>query len=276
VGTIVGSALFNLLVIVGVACIAAPLFIRWKSVIRDLIFYLGSVGILLFSFKDGIIALSETIIFVGIYIVYLFVLGNWKKIDPLLDNVYTPTEDIPEKVKHRFHMVVEKLLSWTFPNMGKNPHLYPVTFVLSILYIGILSSILVELAVMLAEQLSVPNEIIALTILAAGTSIPDLLSSISASRRGFGTMAVSNAIGSNTFNILIGLGLPWMVYNLLTHSSLSVEAESINNSTWFLFGGVALFLVWLFLQKFVLKKGSGILLLLIYGTYLGYILFTFL
>ncbi len=67
--------------------------------------------------------------------------------------------------------------------------------------------------------------IIALTILAGGTSIPDLLSSLIVAKKGKADMAVSNAVGSNIFDILICLGLPWMVYILRTGQSVQVGTE---------------------------------------------------
>ena len=59
--------------------------------------------------------------------------------------------------------------------------------------------------------LGVPEFLMGLTVLAAGTSVPDALSSILVARNGQGNMAVCNVLGSNVFNILLGLGLPWLV-----------------------------------------------------------------
>lgn len=60
--------------------------------------------------------------------------------------------------------------------------------------------------------MKVPAIIIGLTVLAAGTSLPDTLSSVVVARKGLGDMAVANAIGSNVFNVLFGLGMPWTVF----------------------------------------------------------------
>merc|ERR1719440_1247045 len=61
----------------------------------------------------------------------------------------------------------------------------------------------------------VPDSIMGIFILAAGTSIPDCLSSIAVAKRGHGDMAVSSSIGSNIFDILIGLPVPWFIYTLM-------------------------------------------------------------
>merc|ERR1719191_2018806 len=64
----------------------------------------------------------------------------------------------------------------------------------------------------IGEMYEVPPSIMGITLLAAGTSIPDCLSSVAVARRGHGDMAVSSSIGSNVFDILIGLPVPWFIY----------------------------------------------------------------
>ena len=63
----------------------------------------------------------------------------------------------------------------------------------------------------MGDLLQISQAVMGLTFLAAGTSVPDLLTSVSVARMGFGDMAVSSSIGSNIFDILIGLPLPWLV-----------------------------------------------------------------
>ena len=66
-------------------------------------------------------------------------------------------------------------------------------------------------ATVLGDLIGISQAVMGLTFLAAGTSVPDLLTSVSVARMGFGDMAVSSSIGSNIFDILIGLPLPWLV-----------------------------------------------------------------
>merc|ERR1711988_1896366 len=66
----------------------------------------------------------------------------------------------------------------------------------------------------------IPDTIMGLTLLAIGTSIPDALSSIAVARRGHGDMAVSSSIGSNIFDILIGLPIPWFMYGAILRPSV--------------------------------------------------------
>jgi hypothetical protein len=89
---------------------------------------------------------------------------------------------------------------------------FPVTFVGAITWIGVYSFFMVEWATMLGEGAGIPDNVMGLTILAAGTSIPDLLTSVIVARQGHGDMAVSSSIGSNIFDVLVGLPVPWLLY----------------------------------------------------------------
>ena len=71
---------------------------------------------------------------------------------------------------------------------------------------------MVEWCVRIGCILNVPSVVMGTTVLAAGTSIPDALSSIAVARDGLADMAVANAVGSNVFDIWLGLGLPWLLY----------------------------------------------------------------
>jgi len=73
-------------------------------------------------------------------------------------------------------------------------------------------------ATQIGDVANIPPEIMGLTFLAAGTSVPDLLSSVIVAKQGKGDMAVSSSIGSNIFDILVGLPLPWLVYNIAFYS----------------------------------------------------------
>jgi len=101
-GTIVGSALFNILVIIGAAAMVKKAVISWQPVIRDVIFYSASIVWLLISFSDGSVSLGESIIFVSLYVVYIFAVLYWRKILPYVDNEKNDDEkeeDIKKPVK---------------------------------------------------------------------------------------------------------------------------------------------------------------------------------
>jgi K+-dependent Na+/Ca+ exchanger-like protein len=91
---------------------------------------------------------------------------------------------------------------------------YVVSFIMSIVWIGLICHFMVVLAIGVGEQLSISSSVMGLTVLSAGTSVPDALSSIMVAQRGLGDMAVSNALGSNVFDILLGLGIPYFLSNI--------------------------------------------------------------
>ena len=82
-------------------------------------------------------------------------------------------------------------------------------FFASICWIGVYSYVMVNSAEIIGNTLTIPPVVMGVTFLAAGTSVPDLLSSVIVARMGEGDMAVSSSIGSNIFDILVGLPFPW-------------------------------------------------------------------
>merc|ERR1719321_1711136 len=104
---------------------------------------------------------------------------------------------------------------------------YILTFLGSIFWIGVLSYYMVEWASKLGCMLNIHPAIMGCTLLAAGTSVPDAIGSLLVARNGQGDMAVSNAIGSNVFDILLGLGLPWVLNGLIYNTNLPVDADNL-------------------------------------------------
>jgi len=120
-------------------------------------------------------------------------------------------------------------LYYTLPDVQKarRKHLWPLTFIGSMLWLMWYSYLMVWWAIRIGEAWGVPDEVMGLTFLAAGTSVPDLLSSVIVAKMGMGDMAVSSSIGSNIFDILIGLPLPWLLFALSIGSdTLSIEVVS--------------------------------------------------
>jgi sodium/potassium/calcium exchanger 2 len=91
--------------------------------------------------------------------------------------------------------------------------LYPVTFVLSIVWVAIFSWVMVFCAEVVGAWTEIDPRILGLTLIAAGTSVPDLLTSVIVTLNGHGDMAISSSIGSNIFDVTVGLPVPWLVYH---------------------------------------------------------------
>jgi Ca2+/Na+ antiporter len=96
---------------------------------------------------------------------------------------------------------------------GRMPHhICYLQFAWSIMWIGVFAYYIVFCTEVLGHTLGIPSVVMGLTFVAAGSSVPDLLSSIIVARQGEGDMAISSSIGSNIFDILVGLPLPWIIY----------------------------------------------------------------
>merc|ERR1712048_752349 len=111
--------------------------------------------------------------------------------------------------------------------------------------------------------------VMGLTFLAAGTSIPDLLSSVIVARQGHGDMAVSSSIGSNIFDILVGLPLPWLFYNLIRGEAVVVEADSLFMSILILVGMLVLVISAIVAFDWTMSKGLGSVMFFLYFVFVA-------
>lgn len=160
------------------------------------------------------------------------------------------------------------------------PSLWWLTFLLSIVWISGISYLMVEAARISGCLLKIPAPAMGLTVLAAGTSVPDALASISVARDGAGDMAVSNAIGSNVFDILLGLGLPWFLGSLILEKDNGKSAIVIPTSPIskvvvpiaILFAIMIVFIVILVAMKWEMRPLLGYLLFGLYGLFVTYTL----
>ena len=107
---------------------------------------------------------------------------------------------------------------------------FPLAFVGAISWIGIISYPMVWMASIIGNTMGVSEEVMGITILAAGTSIPDLLSSVIVAQQGQGDMAVSSSIGSNIFDVTFGLPLPWFFWCLINNKAYPVTATTLKFS----------------------------------------------
>ena len=112
-----------------------------------------------------------------------------------------------------------------------------------------------------------------LTFLAVGTSVPEVFSSLIVSRPGKGSMAVSNSIGSNTFDILVCLGLPWLIKSIMNGSAdgdwyVAVNSDGLAYTVISLLASLVILYVILIQGKFVITKWTGFVCLIVYSVFL--------
>ncbi len=274
IGTIVGSAVFNILVITGICAVIRTAEITVSAIIRDTTFYLASIFVMLFVFIDGTISPLEPLLLIGLYVIYLLALYFLPGDD--FQEHHPPHSDqgALEVMITRKNLLVyinkgiKSVISFLSGDAHRN---YIRAFTVSVLIIIVLSKLLVDHAIIFAEAINLPPVIIALTVLACGTSAPDLISSIIVVRRGHGDMAIANAVGSNIFDILIGLGLPWLISLWFTSQDMiQVGTANLIQSVFILIGTVLILFAFLFINK-RLARPEGIFLLLIYAGYIGWI-----
>ncbi|XP_063781663.1 sodium/potassium/calcium exchanger 1 [Pseudophryne corroboree] len=110
----------------------------------------------------------------------------------------------------------------------KSRRYFALTFLGSIMWIAIFSYLMVWWAHQVGETIGISEEIMGLTILAAGTSIPDLITSVIVARKGLGDMAVSSSVGSNIFDITVGLPVPWFLFSVFNgFSPVAVSSNGL-------------------------------------------------
>ena len=93
-------------------------------------------------------------------------------------------------------------------------HLYPVTLATSFTWVALLSTIIAAVVSRWGVLMCLPSSFLGMYVVAIGAEIPDTVQSVTVAKRGYGSMAVSNSTGSQIINILIGLGLPWLITNM--------------------------------------------------------------
>ena len=160
----------------------------------------------------------------------------------------------------------------TIPNcsLPHNKGRYLITFFASIFWIGVLSYFLVTWASKLGCLWGIHPAIMGVTVLAAGTSVPDAIGSLLVARDGQGDMAVSNAIGSNVFDILLGPGLPWALGALINGEPVHVDSNNLLPLTLILFGTlIAVYLTAAF-SGFKLTKCVGFIFFAMYFLFVAY------
>ncbi len=192
-GNVIGSNTFNTLVILGLSAIITPLFVHAQIIKQEIpILLAASLLLVIFAFDQVLTPLECGIFFASllIYTTYLVIQsrGESKEVKEEFE------KEAPSKSQWDSHWSVQVLL---------------ICLGLFLLVKG--SDFLVEAAIIFAKSLGVSDLVIGLTILAAGTSMPEVATSITAAIKGEKDIAVGNVIGSNTFNILGCLGLTGLI-----------------------------------------------------------------
>lgn len=198
--------------------------------------------------------------------------------------VLEETEDYAEtpfEVPHDSNWFVF-LLKWpiTFvlwlsvPDVRKHPKMTMVAFSLCIVWIGLISYAVAMLITIIGDTANVPDSVMGLTFLAAGTSLPEAVSSVIVTNQGHGAMGISSSISSNTFDILLCLGIPWFlkayfVPDVAGENWITLHSAGINYSAMSLLSTLIGLYVAFVLNKFKLDWKIGVTCLIMYIAFLG-------
>eukprot|EP00164_Ancoracysta_twista_P003968 GFYU01005325.1.p1 GENE.GFYU01005325.1~~GFYU01005325.1.p1 ORF type:complete len:506 (+),score=153.05 GFYU01005325.1:362-1879(+) len=335
VGTIVGSAIFNILVIIGLSAALSgqTLVLEWWPLARDSSFYAASVAIMLGSFDDAKVDWYEAFILLILYTGYCLIMKYNERIQEKLKSGKVSPEEVTGEDANAAgeeaavgEIVKEKLGSnpqiegaephneVTIPKDGEDeddgpwyafpggvsgniyhvfalPYLamftfsvpdaaneekfggkaYILSFIMSIVYIGGLSWVMVFCAEKIGCLLDINTTVMGVTVLAAGTSVPDALSSLSVAKDGAGVMAVSNAIGSNVFDICLGLGFPWFLKSIIESGDpIKVSRDDLLLNGLILFGILMIVIGSILFTKWKLHPTVGYFF---FSLYICYVIF---
>ncbi|XP_041131272.1 sodium/potassium/calcium exchanger 4-like [Polyodon spathula] len=192
--------------------------------------------------------------------------------EPDLSSPFSIPAGCMNKVKWLFSWPVLFLLYFTVPNCAKPrwEKYFMLSFILSTVWIAVFSYFMVWMVTVIGYTLGIPDVIMGITFLAAGTSVPDCMASLIVARQGLGDMAVSNTIGSNVFDILIGLGLPWGLQTMVVQygSIVKINSRGLVYSVVLLLGSVGLTVMAVHINKWKLDKKLGVYVLVLYAVFL--------
>mmetsp|Transcript_50532 Transcript_50532/g.96518 ORF Transcript_50532/g.96518 Transcript_50532/m.96518 type:complete len:670 (-) Transcript_50532:944-2953(-) len=166
-------------------------------------------------------------------------------------------------------------LAYSMPDVRdpSRQHLWYCGFFGSIAWIAFSSYWMVWWATVIGKDLSIPDEVMGYTFLAAGTSVPDLMSSVIVAKQGLGDMAVSSSIGSNIFDITFGLPMPWFIWSLTRSlKAYKVESDSLEFSLILLIFMLVFVVGCIAACGWKMSKGLGGMMFVLYGLFLTLVL----
>ena len=250
-GNVIGSSILNILLILGLAAAIRPISVNDNTIKKELPLSLLITFALVVLFLDALlgggepnqITRGDAFILILFFLVFLYYLVSMAR----------QSRNVAEKTKKK-----EEKPKFT---LGKSLLLVAV----GIAGIIIGSNLVVDNATSIAEAIGWSDRLIALTVIAFGTSLPELVTSVVAARKGEQELAIGNIIGSNIFNICVVLGVPVAIFGTITPSTF--EASDL---VMFVGSSVLLFLFAWTTRK--ISRTEGIIMLVLFAIYYTIIL----
>lgn len=252
VGNVVGSNVFNALLIVGVTALVAPMTILRQTVRKDIPFALVASMLLVLMCLDGTLSRIDALVLLALFGFFMYVTLqaglSAKKADK------QDASDEPSQAASDEPAEAQAPMSWLRASLF-------IIIGLGCLIGG--SNLFVGGATAVATELGISDAVVGLTVVAMGTSLPELATSVVAARKGNSGIAIGNALGSNVFNILLILGLTGAITPLTLQGITTLDLTMLV---------VSMMLLWLFsFTKLTIERWEGALLTTIFVAYLTYL-----
>lgn len=237
-GNVVGSNIANIFLIIGVASlISSPLRIQYELINVDLPLFVGSTFLLCLTVLDSNFSTNEAIICIlGYFIYVLYSISSGKEEQELGRD-----RDGNSKTTLPIKQIVIVIVSSLFVFLG--------------------ATYTIESVTKISEILNIAKELIALSAVALGTSLPELIVTISAAKKGNPEIAVGNVLGSNIFNSLVVMGIPRLTGNLV------IPEDVIGGGLLVLLAGTIMF--FFVTQDKQVTRWEGLIFFLFYGWFIG-------
>ena len=252
IGNVVGSNIFNVLFILGVSALITPLVVNIQLIRQEVPIMVGASLLLLALSLDGNLGLLDSAFLFGLLLAYTVFLVRQSRAE-----TQAARDEFAAEIKSN--------------EPGAWDARVPVQIALIVAGLGLLvlgSDWLVSSAIVFAKALGVSDLVIGLTIVAAGTSMPEVATSITAAIKGERDIAVGNVVGSNTFNILGCLGLSGLVGG---QAGLMIAPSVLNFDLWVMIA-VGLACLPVFLTGREIARWEGGVFLLYYAAYVAYLI----
>ena len=274
-----GSVVYNITMIPFFVIFSCFLFktlnkLKFDKVIliRDSIFLIMTQVYLMLVLSSGVINIVNSLILIAFYILYLIIIFNYPKKIKNTEKIHY--DFLLENSKHIIKALKDVDLFRIFFSKSQKQNTLNsfIVLSLSIIVFYFMCDILVSSSYAISDILHIPSYFVAMTVTAVATSVPDTILSIKDAKVGEFDDAITNAFGSNIFNISFCIGFPILIYNIIYKSDLFLgynSVESINNLK-----NISIFLVIFVVATFIIGKSKWILrsfiLLLTYILFLVY------
>lgn len=247
IGNIIGSNIANILLILGISATIAPLAVAHSTTWKEIPFALLAIALvwvfgndlLLNGFGPNVLSAGEGVAFLGIFLIFMYYIVGLARNEPPTDESAVASYSLSASIV----MIVGGLVALVFGGR-----------------------LLVDQAVTLAELIGLSQAVIGLTVVAVGTSLPELATSVIAALRGQNDIAVGNVVGSNIFNVLWILGLSSVIAPLPMSANLSFDTIIGIGAT------VVLFLILFVGKRHTIERWQGSLFIILYAAYVTYLL----